>query len=440
MASNQAPFRHKTVEGSITPVSYNIWQRLGRAWLRFSGPDPSRFSATLEDQERLRRARVLSGILPLALVAIFLIFPTAIAIPINWLPLAAIFVFALIAFLCNRVALINLGGFFTILAVDVTLVILMIALPTGIRNSNIPDFDLFLIATLIGGIVLPRRVLPFLTIFHLGLIIALFALLPHDPLLEKEIQINDRGLAYNEISDALLLQIAGSILAWINARSVDIALQRASRAEELAETQRHLHEQTQMQVQRKERLEYGIEVLKEAHARFANGDYRARAMLQDNELASLAISFNLLADRVNRIARVAGEHERLEKAFHQLFAIQDDVIYRGQLRPLPPTGTLVDRIYPWLRQYYLFRQVYTRCGTVLEKARFALTRQRTVLTQLRVALDQIHKELHLVSLNPRAPTAALELVEKARDLCSQVDEQGKSGLHETKQLDQMLKV
>jgi hypothetical protein len=437
---NRMPVVSETMDMGREQRRGNLRQRLGSAWLRFSGPDQRHFSQSLEDQERLRRSRVLSGFLFLMIIAIFMILPTAIAAPVYWTALLIFTGFGFIAFFCNRATLINLGGLCVILAIDVSLVLLLVTLPRGIRNSNIPDFDLFLIATLVGGVVLPRRLLPFLALVHMLLILALYAFLPHDPLLTEEVRINQGGSAYNELSDAFLLQVIGSALAWLNARSVDLALLRASKAEELAETQRNLHEQTRLQGEQMQRLEYGINVLKEAHARFANGDYRARAILQDNELASLAISFNLLADRLNRIARVAQEQENLELAFQQLFAIQEEVVYSGQLRPLAPTGTLVDKIYPWLRQYFLFRQIYNRCGVILEKARFALTRQRAALAQLQSTLDQVRVELRLTSMDTRRLSPAFELLEKARTLCEQVEEQGKQSFQETRQLDQMLKM
>ncbi len=416
------------------------WSRLVRAWLRFSGPARERFSSSLEDQERLRRSRVLSALFPLILVAILVIIPTAIPVPTYWISIATLFGLGLVAFVCNRAALINLSGLFLVFAIDATITVLMITLPTGIRNSNIPDFDLLLLATLVGGIVLPRRVLLFLALFHMLLIIALFTFLPHDPLLTREIQVNQGGFAYSELSDALLLQMIGTALAWLNARSVDFALARASKAEDLAEAQRVLNEQARLQVEQKERLEYGIEILKEAHARFANGDYRARAVLHDNELASLAASFNLLADRLNRIARTAQDQSSLEMAFQQLFAIQEEVVYGGPLRPLPPTGTLVDRVYPWLKQYYLFRQAYNRCGAVIEKARFALTRQKAALVELIAVLDQIRGQMRLDNSSPQMHATTLDLLAQAQSLCRQIEEQGKTGLQEAKQLDQMLKI
>ncbi len=436
--SDRSLLSPETSDGSEARGQSNLLRRVWRAWLRLSGPDRNRFSSSLKDQERLRRSRILSALFPFIIVAVLIAAPTAIPVVTYWIPILSLLILGFIAFLLNRAALINLSGLFVIFAIDSALIILMVTLPSGIRNSNIPDFDLFLISTLIGGIILPRRLIPFLALFHIILIVALFAFLPHDLLLTEEIRVNQKGLAYAEISDAWLLQIVGTFIAWLNAWSVDKALLRASKAEELEQAQKNLQEQVRQQMERKERLEYGIAILKDALARFSNGDYRARAHLQDNELAALALSFNLMAERLNRVAQTAQEHARLELAFQQLFAIQEAVVYGEAFQPLKPTGTLVDRIYPWLKQYYQIRQVYPRFGAIIEKLRLALTRQRTLLTQLTSALDQIHAEILLRS--SRDSRDSLNFVEKAQQICEQVEEQGKLCLQETKQLDQLLKV
>lgn len=417
----------------------SFFQRIARAWLRFSGPNRDRFSSSLADQERLRRSRILSALLPLVIIAAVIAAPTAIPVPTYWIPILLLVISGLFALLLNRAALIHASGIVLILAIDAALTLLMVTLPHGIRNSNIPDFDLFLIATLIGGVALPRRLLPFLAAFHILLIFLLFALLPHDPLLTREIQINQQGLAYGELSDAFLLQIIGTSIAWLSAWSVDRALLRASRAEELAKAQQYLRQQIQMQAEQNARLEYGIQVLKEAHARFANGDYKARANLHDNELASLAFSFNLLAERLNRVAQAAQDYERLEQAFQQLFAIQEAMIYRGTLQPLTPTGTLADRTYPWLKQSYQLRQLSTRCGEAVDQQRAALARQRTLLIQLTSALDQTHGAIQQVARDPKTLASALASLERSQQLCQQVEEQGKQCVRGTKQLEQLLK-
>ena len=46
----------------IVPWPGSLFQRVARVWLRFSGPNRARFNASLVDQERLRRSRILSAL------------------------------------------------------------------------------------------------------------------------------------------------------------------------------------------------------------------------------------------------------------------------------------------------------------------------------------------------------------------------------------------
>lgn len=437
---NQSLLSPERQKASSIQGRNTIFHRMTQAWLRFSGPDVSRFGNSLEDQQRLRRSRSLSMIFPLFIVVVLIEAPDAVLDLTRWLPVVTLLALGLVAFFLNRAALINLSGLFTILAIDAALVVLLLTPSHGIKNGNITDFTIFILPILIAGIALPRRLLPFLALLHILLIFILFRMLPHDPLLTEEIRLHDKGIMFLEISDALMLQIVGTLIAWVGAWNVDKALERANKAEELAQTQWNLNEQARFQVEQKKRLEYGIEVLKNAHARFANGDYRARANLQDNELVPLTFSFNLLAERMNRVAQAAKAYTKLEQAFQQLFALQTSVVYGGALQPLVPTGTLVDKIYPWLKQYYQLRQMYAQCLAAIERMRQILTRQRTLLMQLTSALDQTHVDVRLAEIGSEPVARSLKPVERAQHLCRQAEEQEKLCLQQTKQLDQILKV
>ncbi|HEY1353311.1 MAG TPA: hypothetical protein VGF67_27190 [Ktedonobacteraceae bacterium] len=438
--NEHSSFSYKRPDGDKAQGRSNVFERAARAWLRLSGPRQRCFSASLEDQKRLQRSQILSTLFPLIFLAILITAPTALLMPTYWLALSTLLVMEGLALLLNRAAWINLGSLFVIFGIDSALIILMVTQPAGIRNSTIPDIDLFLIPTLIGGIVLPRRLIPCLALFHIALIAALFAFFPRDILVLEEIRINQHSLASNEISDAWLLQIIGALIAWLNACSIEKALLRASKAEDLVQVQSNLQEHMRRQREQEERLTYGIALLKEAHVRFSHGDLRVRAHLQDNELAALATSFNRLVERLNRVAQAAQEYLRLEQAFQQLFAIQNAVIYQSALPPLPPTGTLIDRIYPWLKQYHQLRQVYMRFGTLLEKVHLTLARQRTLLMQLTSTLDQTHARMRLGTERPGACTNSLDALEKAQQLCMQIEEQSRTCAQETRQLDQLLKI
>jgi hypothetical protein len=434
------PQNAPTASERVARRMMGLFQRTIQTWLRLSGPNVQRFRTTIEDQELLRRSRLLSALFSLIFIVVILAAPTAIPVPTYWIPIIAFLVLSLVALALNRSAQITLSAIFYILAIDTTLVILMITLPSGIRNSNIPDFDLFIIPILIGGVVLPRWLLPFLAAAHICIIIALFTLLPHDPLLTREILVNQKGFAYGEISDALILQVVCATIAWLGALSVDRALLRANRAEDLAEAQKRLSEHAQLILEQKQRLDYGIGVLKGAHARFANGDYKARAKLENNELTSLAFSFNLMVERLNRIAQIAQEYIRLERGLRQMLEVENTIFHGGPLQPFHATGTAIDRLYPSFQRYYTLRQAVAQSGSSVDQVRVSLTQQKALLAQLASILTQIYTPAQLPSHNLQTfHPSSVELLEKAQQLCVQINNQEKRCLQETTLLGQLLR-
>ena len=96
--SDHVPVVPEMVENSAMREQGHFWRRLGRAWLHFSGPDKARFSSSLEDQERLRRSRVLSVFFPLVLLAVLIIIPTAIPVSVYWISILTLLFFTSIAF------------------------------------------------------------------------------------------------------------------------------------------------------------------------------------------------------------------------------------------------------------------------------------------------------------------------------------------------------
>lgn len=459
-----------------------ILSRIVNGWLRFSAMNSAQTGASIEEQERVRHSRLLSAILFCSGVTILFLIPTAIPVPTYWIPIILNLSFSLIALVLNRSGRVTIAGIFFVLAIDATLVVAQVTLPTGIRNSNIPDYDLFILPVLISGSILPKRFIPFIAAMHIVIIVALFSLLPHDALLTQEIRVNQGGFAYSELSDAIIIQMVGAAIAWLGAWSVDRALLRASRAEDLAEARQRLNEQTLQIIEQKRRLDYGIDIVKDAHARFANGDFKARARLQDNELVPLAMSFNLLAERMNRIAHIAQDYARLEQALQQLLEVQQAILYEGTKKLYQPTGTLVDHMQPIIQRYLQLSSLISQNRSSLETVGKGLTQEQTMVAELTVVLSRLISAARIFSRNSdtgesqsshsgplSAPSRSsgplstssqsshsgplsassqamsssklsayldtqMQLLEKAQEICAQLDEHKKQSLQELKRL------
>jgi hypothetical protein len=279
--------------------------------------------------------------------------------------------------------------------------------------------------------------------------------------------VNQQGFAYSELSDAFILQVVGAAISWLSAWSVDRALLRANQAEDLAAARQRINEQTAQIVEQKQRLEYGIDVVKNAQARFANGDFKARAKLQDNELVPLALSFNLLAERLNRITQTSQEYTRLEQALQRLLDIQNAVVYGGPIKPYSSSGTLADSLQPILQRHYQLNNRVTESSSSFEKIRLELTQQKTLVSELYAGLHQVRSStltlpdandmrgiqssssLYKSSTEPLTARPEksssrfdmhMQLLERMQQLCTQINKQNQQITQEVKVLAESLRV
>ncbi len=445
----------------------SLWSRLSRLWVQLTGPPAHLFGSAVADQERLRRSRLLCAMFLLIPFTVLSTIPVALSKPTTWITIGLLLVFGCISIILNRQAVVTASGLLFISSIELIIALLIVMQPHGIHNGNIPDFDLFVIPILIAGTILPRLFLPVLAILNILLIVAIFTLVPHDPLLTQEILVNQKGQAYTELIDGFLLQVSSAMIAYLSSWSVNRALNRANRAEELAEARTRLNEQHQREMEQKQRLEYGINVLKEVQARVANGDYNARARLQDNELAPLAFSFNLMTERLNKVLRIEHDYRLIEQALRQLLEIQSALVYGTPPPRFQATGTIADHIYPIIERSAFQAAILSQSNVSVEKIVSALQQQRTELTRLESTLSQASALPLRLSLNEntsssqRPPSTAIFpdrsgpsqplsssnpiasnlsiFLEEARQRCSRISELAKQGLQETKQLSQRLK-
>lgn len=364
------------------PDQIGLAQRLWAGWVWLTGPNAASFGSDLASQERLRRSRLISALLVLLLAVLCFFTPSALAgYTLIWIQMLTMASCGVLVAALNRWGQVTLSALMMTLLADITLVQFILSLP-NLNTTNLADLDLFAIAVLIGGILLPRWLILSTSAGQIAIIILLFYLKPHDPLLDAEIGKYEAGLGYAALTDSILLQICGASIAWLYAWSVERALLRANRAEELAEARTHISAQAQQIAAQKARLEHGITLLQEAQARVANGDYSARISLQNNELLPVAISFNLMAERLSRNERLEQAYRRLEQALQRLL---ETLMALGQDSvpiALPPTGTLVDRVFPYLARLKILMNTLSQSIPLAEDTLLTLQRQQNQLAHI----------------------------------------------------------
>jgi hypothetical protein len=113
-----------------------------------------------------------------------------------------------------------------------------------------------------------------------------------------------------------------------------LARRQALALERLEEANRQVAEQAQMIADRNKELEEGIGHLKDVQARLANGDLRARALLIKGDLLPLAVSLNLMAERLAHLED-AGQYARsLTRALQDLIMAVEQV-HKGRAFHVP---------------------------------------------------------------------------------------------------------
>lgn len=97
-----------------------------------------------------------------------------------------------------------------------------------------------------------------------------------------------------------------------------LAKRQSDALERLEVANQQVEEQAQLTARRNEELEMGVLHLKEVQARLANGNLRTRAQVNIGELMPLAVSINLLAERLNRMEQADNHREQLSRGLYEL--------------------------------------------------------------------------------------------------------------------------
>jgi hypothetical protein len=103
-----------------------------------------------------------------------------------------------------------------------------------------------------------------------------------------------QALTLNE-NNRLRLQLAGELV--LSRRELQVTRQEADRA---------MHD-----AQEKQQLEQGVVALQAVHARIAQGDFSVRALTDPGPLQTVAVSFNLMIERLKGLVLQANRYEQL---------------------------------------------------------------------------------------------------------------------------------
>jgi hypothetical protein len=317
------------------------------------GAAPSPLDVLHAHEQRRRRAllRVISlGVL----VPVVLLIPTALIPTLDKITLIALiiaFIGTLAAFLLNQIEQVGAGSFALLAGLSAAVAWEIIAKAQaqhGIDLSDLRLYDLFILPIVVSAVLIGRRGPIIFGVAAAAFTIISLLTLPHTPELQlywdghyKDATL---GSFYDVIAVPIAIQLLAAIAAWLGADSVRKALLEASRADDLAAANAQIQEQTRALELQRYRLQQGIGQLQAVHTAVTRGQWDARASISDGELLPVALSLNLLLDRISRISREGDQRARVDAASHELAIALRRLRAGGPYAPPNYTGTPFDEV------------------------------------------------------------------------------------------------
>ena len=317
------------------------------AWYNLTAPTDPGTKVDLPTSETYRRGRLASLAL-LLLFIVILLFMASISITsnLNWLVFltsgASLLVLGFTAAILNRRGYLIAVTILMIIMLDGGIVTDLIFVRGGIGLVNLPIFDLLVATELIAVSLLDPFWVFFAAILNSMIIILTLLFVHHAHDLAQYIAMS--GWAVVTLRP-ILLQFVVAIVTFLWVDSALKALKRADQAEIIATMERAIAEYERAQADQKRSLEHGIQYLTATQHRVANGDLSARVPItEDNVLWSVAISFNNLLTRFQRLQQDSDQLYRIQQELPRLIqAIREAKSARRPIR-LAPGHTALDAL------------------------------------------------------------------------------------------------
>lgn len=266
-------------------------------WYRHLAPPEPPANANFAQRERVRRGRTASIVVPifmLFLLGMLLLafmernYTQAIAIGLGMAG-------SVLALWLNRQGWIKVAGLLVLVIGYAGEIFSLGVEPGGLTASNMCLLDFTVISDVVVLAFFSANSLFPVIWLNVLLIWGLLTFGPHDATIAD--------MLYHEplqiFARVYILQLVMASTLYLWARSTEVALQRADRAEEIAALEKRENERSQVELEQKAQLDTGIQQVLQTLVAAANGDLSARTPLnQDHILWQVAMSLNNLIARL----------------------------------------------------------------------------------------------------------------------------------------------
>jgi hypothetical protein len=339
--------REKEASLSFDPRSSGgIVRRQGVAgwWLNLTAPPWPDHPIPIAERERLRKAELTSFSILAIFAFLIALVSNSLVNPATAQAVGLMAIFLIIAAFLNRTGRTHAAAYL-VPSVLMLLLAAVIVQEQGLALIGLPIYDLFVIPIVLVSLTGNRNAPWIFAAIGIAFVVGSFLLEPHilvsvqrgAPPTFDEVgaELTVYGI-WGMINRHVALLFFAALFGWMGARSVDNAIARADRAEEIARLEHAIAEQTRQ-------LEEGIKAIQQTHVKVANGDFSARAPLaQDHILWQIAFSLNNMIQRLQRSAEAEHMLRRTKAEVDRLL----EEIQRAKAghRPLwpVPSGTPLD--------------------------------------------------------------------------------------------------
>lgn len=128
------------------------------------------------------------------------------------------------------------------------------------------------------------------------------------------------GSFFDLVIELLVFQAFAAVIAWLGADSIQRTLLRAARADNLEVANRQIAQQAEELAAQRRRMHQAVMQIQQVHAAIARGQLDARARVDEPELLPIAMSLNLVLDRLTRLTRDDSQRLQMERTARELAA------------------------------------------------------------------------------------------------------------------------